>query len=380
MGAWHPAAAAFLLLAACERAPTYAQAAPILARRCAACHGGSGSTAAVPPSLDDYSHAARLAGAIALAVQRREMPPWGPDATGLCGTWRDPLWLDPAEIATLSAWAERGAPAGDAAPTPIPPEPTHSWIALDPGVAFTPRPGAATRCFAVALGRDLLVTTVRGAPPAQRMALYALDETDASAVARLDGADGTAGWSCAENAPGRLILSWSWSTPLLRMPEGTGVRVPAGVLVLQVRYHLAATGLASAVRPSLDVATGRAREARLVPARASRLLLPPRMRRSEATASWTADRPAALLGVVPRMRSLGRVLEVKRARGTALDCLAYFGHWDVGQEQLYAYARPVALARGDRVTVSCTFDTSGQEAAVTAEGEECLAHLYLVDQ
>jgi hypothetical protein len=167
---------------------------------------------------------------------------------------------------------------------------------------------------------------------------------------------------------------------VLRMPEGTGVLLPAGVLVLQVRYDLTATGLAAAVYPRLDVAVGQAREARLVPSRAESLLLPPRKRRTETTASWVSDRPVALLGIVPRMRALGRALEVRRARGSASDCLAHFGHWDVGQEQLYAYARPVALARGDRVTVSCTFDTSGQETAVTAEDEECLAHLYLVDQ
>jgi hypothetical protein len=84
-----------------------------------------------------------------------------------------------------------------------------------------------------------------------------------------------------------------------------------------------------------------------------------------------------LVGLVPRMHTLGRVLRL--ARGD--ECLGYFGHWMSDDAQLFAYEDPIALAPGDRLTLSCTYDTTSRDAAVqqgeSVDDEECVAYLAI---
>jgi len=396
---------ALLLLAACaprNDAPrTYGEhVAPILARRCARCHGGPGRAAVVPPRLASYEDAKWSASAIALAVQRGRMPPWGPDNTGLCGTWSDALWLSEGEINTVSEWAESGAPQGPAPRTSPPgdpvelPPPGSRWIAAGP-LQFEPGLGSATaRCFVVPLdlAEDVRVTALRvagsGAVSVQRAALYALDGEEAErAAARRDAEAPSPGWPCYGGsgvAEARLVAGWSWLSPVVRMPEGTGIRLAAGrPVVIQLHYSLVAAGLGASVRASAEIAVSTsAREAELVPLRAERLRLPPGQRQAEASAELVVSQRLAVAGVLPRMHTLGRVLDLVRPRGEERTCVAHFGHWDPQYQQLFVRERAVELEPGDRLQLSCTYDSTSRtmwvEEGEEIEREECAAFLYLL--
>jgi hypothetical protein len=394
-----------LLLAACapgrDTPRGYGEdVAPILARRCARCHGGPGRAAVVPPRLASYEDAKWSASAIALAVQRGRMPPWGPDNTGLCGTWSDALWLSEDEINTLSKWAESGAPRGPAPRT----SPSGDAVDFPPtgsrGIAagpleFEPGLGSATaRCFAVPLdlAEDVRVTALRvvgsGAVSVQQAALYALDGEEAErAAARRDAEAAGPGWPCYGGsgvAGARLVAGWSWLTPAVRMPEGTGLRLAAGrSVVIQLSYSLVAAGLGAKVRASAEIAvSASAREAELVPLRAERLRLPPGHRQAEASAELVVSRRLAVAGVLPRMHTLGRVLDLVRRRGEERTCVAHLGHWDPQYEQLFFRERAVELEPGDRLQLSCTYDTTSRtewvEEGEAIEREECVAFLYLL--
>src|SRR5437870_10651703 len=88
---------------------------PILQRNCQACHR-PGEVA--PMSLLNYTDARPWAKAIKAAVVNKKMPPWFADPN--VGHFADERKLSEAEISALVAWADNGAPEGDAKDKPAP--------------------------------------------------------------------------------------------------------------------------------------------------------------------------------------------------------------------------------------------------------------------
>jgi hypothetical protein len=100
-------------------APTFNRdVAPILFANCVSCHR-PGEVA--PMSLLSYADARPWAAAIKQKVLLREMPPWFADPR--YGRFRNARVLTDAQIDTLAAWADGGAPEGDgpAAAAPLMP-------------------------------------------------------------------------------------------------------------------------------------------------------------------------------------------------------------------------------------------------------------------
>ena len=94
-------------------APTfYHDVLPILQKHCQNCHRPG--EMAMP--LVTFDQATAHAKAIAESVNTRRMPPWLADAN--FGHFSNDPSLSPAEINTLTAWAARGAPAGDSRSAP----------------------------------------------------------------------------------------------------------------------------------------------------------------------------------------------------------------------------------------------------------------------
>ena len=91
-----------------------------------------------------------------------------------------------------------------------------------------------------------------------------------------------------------------------------------------------------------------------------------------------------LLGVVPQLHGLGRGLLLERQRGEGRDCLASFAHWDPSQQQLFRYRSAWELAPGDRLRLSCVFDTSSRSEAVLGgeaiDQEQCRVSLYVTER
>ncbi len=125
-----------------DSAPTfYKDVLPIVQQHCQTCHrpGQIG-----PFSLLDYQSARPWAKAIKNAVAIRKMPPWF--ANPEYGRFDNDRSLKQAEIDTIVAWVNNGAPAGD--PTNAPPPvqwPEGGWnIQPDVSVDLPPYPVPAT--------------------------------------------------------------------------------------------------------------------------------------------------------------------------------------------------------------------------------------------
>ncbi len=88
---------------------------PVLQKNCQECHR-PGEVA--PMSLLTYAEARPWAKALKAAVVTQMMPPWFADPK--YGHFANDRRLSPEEIAIIAAWADNGAPEGDAKDKPQP--------------------------------------------------------------------------------------------------------------------------------------------------------------------------------------------------------------------------------------------------------------------
>jgi hypothetical protein len=105
-------------LATAQEPVTFAKhVAPILRRACENCHreGGVG-----PMVLTTYDQVRPWARAIKTRTTRREMPPWFIEKNIGIQKFKDDPSLSDAEIATIAAWVDGGAPRGNAKDMPPP--------------------------------------------------------------------------------------------------------------------------------------------------------------------------------------------------------------------------------------------------------------------
>ena len=117
-------AAAGIAQAAPATVPTFAKdVAPIVFTKCAACHR-AGEVA--PMTLTSFEDVRPWAKVIKTKVMSREMPPWGADPAHSL-KMRNDRSLSQAQIDTIVAWVDGGAPKGSDADLPPMPAFAEGW-------------------------------------------------------------------------------------------------------------------------------------------------------------------------------------------------------------------------------------------------------------
>jgi len=381
----------------CRHEPTYYEdVRPVLAARCSFCHTKRG--VAPVPVLDSFESAREAAGKMRLSLQMRDMPPWGAENTGLCGRWRDALWLEDQQLRMLEKWTEQPLMGDERLAPPAPPRPPPKFHAsgstLETGGDFRPGLGpAAYHCFVAAPvdSRDRIATAFRVVSTEPRsveqVTVYALDTPEAEeATTRLDAQEPALGYTCYGTprfGGARLLTSWTWDSGVSRMPEGFGVRVPGGrKLIVQIHYNPIATGLDVPTHTRVELELDdRARLATFLKLGPDALALPPRQTRVEVRAEMVVPRALALLGAAPRMHTLGRTMQLDRKNGGPWECTGSFDHWNFYRQRLFVLASPVELPAGTALRLLCVYDTKSR-TDVTRDGEsiddeECAAELLV---
>lgn len=412
-------------------APTFWQdVAPIYFTSCVQCHSQGGIA---PFALDDYATAKAWASASAMAVADRTMPPWLVTDDASCGTFADSRALPPEAIDMIVAWSDAGAPEGTVRDdlVVVAPESLAGGTIVDLATpAFVPVAEGSVyaetdeyRCFVIddGLATDALLTGYEVVPGNDALVHHVLvftvdptldtggGETNASRIAALDAeSPDRAGWPCfgatgEGTEPSGVPVSWAPGQGITDYPEDTGVRVLAGeMLVAQIHYNLAGAGddvpaVSTTVRlrsadqveregffdlpdPFLDTLFSE------TPA-----TLEPGQEAVDYTWELEMDPllggygiPALdLYGVLPHMHAMGRSLrfDVVHADGSE-DCGAEVKSWDFDWQLYYFYETPIRLGAGDRVRVTCTFDTREATEPVLpgwgTDNEMCLLGVYLV--
>ncbi len=403
--------------------------APVIAEKCAGCHRPSGIA---PFPLVTARQISASSAAIAGAVQSRLMPPWPPGKQSPAYVGQDARILSSEQRTAILAWARAGAKIDGPAAKPTAvrgPEVRAGEKLLDLKMqtAYTPSaPKGVTddyHCFLLdpKQSQDGFVTSARIDPGRPKVVHHViLFRAPASQVAdakRLDAGDAGPGWSCfggtglpagdgadigdsLNNA--NWIAAWAPGWGGNRLPEGTGVELPAGSrIVMQVHYNLlngrapdrsralltvapASSGLTplqTMLLPGpVELACAKGEHGRLcsrtealfdltrkygagaafVPAG---LLILCRGSAANPVPSpvSTCDRhitePTTIYVAAGHMHLLGASIKLELNPGTPrAKVLLDIPHWDFHWQNAYTLASPVEAGPGDVVRVTCRHD------------------------
>ena len=352
--------------------PTFTRdVAPILQKRCQNCHRRDHVG---PFALETYEQARKRAADIAAVAQERSMPPWKP-APGVGPKLKHDQSLTPEEIATLQAWADAGAPRGDPAHLPPPPQFAEGWelgtpdLVLEPAEDFAiPAAGPDTyRCFVLPtnLARETYVAALDFQPSNRRVVHHITAFLDTRGAAReRDAAEPGPGYT-SFSGPGIEVFDvlgfWAAGHKPSQLPAGVGLRFPRQAdVILQIHYH--PTGKPEVDRTRLGVYYARGPVKQALHWNAAQnfaFRLPPNESDIEVKASWFVPADVEALAVSPHMHQLGRDMKisVKYPDGRTHD-LIHIPDWDPAWQSTYYFQKPIPLTKGSVVLVVAHYDNT----------------------
>ena len=422
----------FAAVAMSGRTPSFTRdVAPIIADKCAGCHQTGGIA---PFPLETSKQISAHAGRIGAAVQARVMPPWPPGSRSPAYEGQAARTLTAQQRATIVAWATKGGKVdGPARKPPAPKGPEvrsgERLLSLRMEAAYRPSaPKGVTddyRCFLLdpKQSRPGSVTSVRIDPGQPKVVhhviLFRVAATEVASARGLDRGDSGPGWSCfggtglpAGTGTGiadslnnaNWIAAWAPGWGGNRLPEGTGVSLPAGSqIVMQVHYNLLNGNAPDRSRALLTVAP---ESAELEPLQTMLLPGPVELACTKGEAGKLCDRNEALFDLARKygttaaftpagllilcrgnastpaasrvstcdrristpttihvaaghMHLLGSAITLELNPGTSRSkVLLDIPRWDFHWQNAYTLARSVRAQPGDVVRVTCRHDVS----------------------
>jgi hypothetical protein len=350
----------------------YKDVQPILAEHCQMCHVAGGIA---PFALGTYDDAKPVAALMAAATSQHIMPPWMP-APG-CGDFRDARVITDEQIATIGAWSQEGAPAGNPADaTTVPPNLGPNLgtpsATLDPGQDYHPNDTLTDdyHCTLIdpglAAAQDLIGFNIHPGSTAtvHHVILFSVAPADLAAVQAQDAAEAGPGWTCfggtgVSSTP--TIGGWVPGSGATAFPPPTGIHLDAGTqIVMQIHYNLLTTKHVTD-RTTADLFYSptpipMVSRAAIAPLANTTFLIP---KNTTKTVSADLNVPGSfdLWGVVPHMHLHGTDIQVtiKHADGTS-DCAVHIPAWNFHWQQFYYYQKATKVVSGDTIHLDCTFD------------------------
>ena len=369
---------------------------PILQRNCQSCHR-AGEVA--PMSFISYQDARPWAKAIKAVALTKKMPPWYADPS--YGHFSNERKLTADEINTLAAWADNGAPEGNAKDRPAPVEFVDGWnigkpdrviemplpfevpaqgvieyqYILIPGgftkdtwvTASEVRPGnRAVVHHVIAFLRPPGSPWMKDAKPGVPFAPV-VHKRDANG-ARVDdpqrrsdggGGGGMAGADfLAGYAPGLQPQKFDLG--------GAAKLVPAGSdIVLQMHYTANGKAATDVTKIGLVVAK-EPPQRRYVTMSApnGRFAIPPGDPNYEVNSQITLQDNAELVWLMPHMHLRGKDFEFRAVYPTGeTEMLLKVPRFDFNWQLAYEEAKPLVLPKGTRIECTAHFDNSPNNPA-----------------
>jgi mono/diheme cytochrome c family protein len=350
--------------------------APIVQQNCQTCHRpGEGA----PFSLLSYEDAKPWAKEMKRMVQQRQMPPWFED--GHTEVFANNRSLTQAQIDTIVAWANAGAPKGD--PKDLPParEFVQGWTIPKPDVTFQlpkafsiPDSGILEYQYVIVptgFTKDTWVQDVEAAPSDRSVvhhivayvrrpgSNYFKDQPKnvffEAPPSKVDKKAPT------DDVPSDWLVGYAPGQPPDIFERGQAKLIPAGSdIVLEVHYmpEGKATTDQSSVGLVLAKETPKERVMTLMAGNET-FKIPPGDPNYRVDSSFTVRHDMTLLGVHPHMHTRGKDMTYRLVfpngeTRTILNVPHYNWHWQLW----YNLAKPIELPKGTKIECTAHFDNS----------------------
>ncbi len=403
MGAWR--LLAILAAATAYGGPTFTKdVAPILYKRCVACHRPNDIA---PMSLLDYKSARPWAKSIREAVASRKMPPWFADPRH--GQFANDARMADAEIAAIRDWVDAGAPEGD--PRHLPPKPvfTDGWqlgkpdIVVDIGEDHQVAPGDDVyEHFRVPTnfteGKWIRAAEIK---PGNRQVVHHVhvllvqSERSSTEVASTRNMPSLSGFmiregklsrlradapvvndACASDAPALPYLRGSQEGSLAAFlpgrspdtfPPGTAKWIPPGAQLEFVIHYARTSGKPQTDRTSVGFHLAPAppeRPLRRMDLRNFFMSIPAGAPNHEVRRCYDFERDKLLVSITPHMHYRGKdvTYELVHPDGRRQILLAV-PRYDFNWQLNYRLKEPVFVEKGSRLIVTAHYDNSAGNRA-----------------
>lgn len=357
-----------------KRSVTFAEhIAPIVFQNCTTCHrpGEAG-----PFPLTNYAETKKRSNLIAEVTAEKSMPPWHPDEG--CGEFVGERRLSKEQVNLLRAWAESGAPEGDAAKTPALPKFPEGWRGGTPDLVLTmdspftvPADGPDIyRQFVIPVklekdqwvqGIEIRSTTNSGA---LHHVLVWLDST--GDARRQDEADAAPGFRKMSFKRTGALGGWAVGGGPRMLPEGLAHPLPKGSdVILSCHFH--PTGKEAQEKVTLGLYLAKEPPARRIVS----LGMPPLFARgvgldipageANYTIKDTLTLPVDtdLIAVGAHAHYTGKSMEAVATLPDGTKKTVFrISDWDFNWQDQYVYKEAVRLPAGTRLDATIVWDNS----------------------
>ena len=358
-------------------APTfYKDVLPILQDHCQSCHR-PGEVAPMP--LVTYEQTRPWATAMQHAVETKTMPPWFADPR--YGHFANDVSLTERQIATIVAWAQAGAPAGDSHDAPVPRKWEAGWNIAQPDLVVKmpkavqiPAHGEIEYTYEIVpthFGEDRWVQMSEfrpGSPAHVHHAVVYIRPPESQWLRHAPVGEPFTASTLGDPLERReahettsdLLLVYAPGSSPDEWPEGMAKFVPAGSdLVFQMHYTT--NGTAEQDQTSIGLVFAKAPpKQRVITLQLNNhaLIIPPGADDFRVEVQGTLPRDATLLSLFPHMHLRGKRFEYDIVhddrRVEVLLRVNYHFHWQLS----YKLAEPRPLKAGTKLRAIAWYDNS----------------------
>ena len=360
-----------------EPPPTfYKDVLPILQNHCQSCHR-AGEVAPMP--LETYSETKPWASAMVHAVEMKMMPPWFADPR--YGRFANDSSLSGQQIASIVAWANAGAPAGDPHDAPAPRQWPDGWnipqpdlVVKMPKAVKIPAEGEVEYTYEIvpthfSEDRWVQMSEFRpGSPPHVHHAVVYIRPPDSPWLRHAPVGEPFMASILTDPEERRqahettsdLLLVYAPGSSPDEWPSGMAKFVPAGSdLVFQMHYTT--NGTADEDQTSIGLVFAKAPlKQRVITLQLNNhaLIIPPGADDFRVEVQGTMPNDATLLSLFPHMHLRGKRFEydIVHDDGSVEVLLRvnYHFHWQLS----YKLAEPRLLKAGTRLRAIAWYDNS----------------------
>ena len=355
---------------AAEGTPTFAKdVAPILYENCVACHRPNHLA---PMSLISYDDARPWARAVKSKVVAKEMPPWGADSS--VRAYRNDASLTQAEIDTIAAWVDGGAPEGNAADLPEVPQFADGWSIGEPDLIFTmlepfdvPADGTVPYLYVTVptnLDEDIWISAYEYRPGDRRVVHHVIAQ-----VMEDDGIPATGEVKLQRDrtrtrASGATVGGYVPNRLGTVYEAGVATRLPAGADI-EAQIHYTTIGEPVTDQSSWGVVLTREPDSTMRRARGGQMAnltfaIEPGNGNYAVTARRTMDEDTYLANMMPHMHVRGKSAKytVTRPDGSTAVAL-WVPNYDFNWQLRYELEEPIFMPKGSVLEAEFHYDNSG---------------------